>query len=65
MQHPAVLEAAVFGIPSEKWGESPVAAVTLSQFSDGLCKLHENRTNDCGAINGTISAAARDTGRGK
>ena len=29
VEHSAVLEAAVFGIPSEKKGESPVAAVTL------------------------------------
>lgn len=27
--HPDVLEAAVFGIPSEKWGEAPLAAVVL------------------------------------
>jgi len=32
--HPAVQEVAVFGIPDESWGETPVAAVVLNPASE-------------------------------
>jgi long-chain acyl-CoA synthetase len=46
LQHPAVREAAVIGIPSEVWGETPWAVVVL----------HDGRSADADEIRGWVNA---------
>jgi long-chain acyl-CoA synthetase len=59
VQHPAVREAAVFGIPSDKWGETPLAAVILRQpgtvTAEELCHWINERVD---AMNQRVHAVS-------
>jgi long-chain acyl-CoA synthetase len=49
VRHPAVTDVAVFGIPHERWGETPVAAVVLRPGADatpdGICEWVNQRVS--------------------
>jgi len=44
--HPAVREAAVFGIPHDKWGETPLAAVVLTRPEAATARELKEWIND-------------------
>jgi long-chain acyl-CoA synthetase len=46
VQHPAVLEAAVVGVASIKWGETPVAFVVLKPGANAAANEVQQWTNE-------------------
>ena len=66
LQHPAVVEAAVVGVPDAKWGEVPQAFVVLRPGADGhRGRVAGVRAGPAGALQGATrlhvrSGAAKD-----